>query len=245
MVAYDAFPVLKARSARGLSLPAYVLETLSYAITLSYSARNGFPFSTYGENFFLTLQNALITILVVYYPSTPLRRKEATILPSVLTLLATLGVSFVLYAIPKSTLSVLQVATLPLSVFSKLPQITANHRARSTGNLSAFAVGSQIAGCLARLFTTITEVGDPILFLGFAVALALNCVLGAQMWLYWNADVELKEEVAMGNLPAVGEKEKTWARSGQVDIVVPPVSPAATSQRFSSPSGRRWSRKVD
>lgn len=150
-----------------------------------------------------------------------------------------------LSAIPMSTLSVLQVSTLPLSVFSKLPQITANHRARSTGNLSAFAVGSQVAGCLARLFTTITEVGDQILLLGFAVALALNCVLGAQMWMYWNADAELKEEAASEKLPPIGEKDKTWARSGQVDIVVPPVSPAAVNQRFSSPSGRRWSRKVD
>lgn len=44
--------ISQARSAIGLSLPAYVLETLSYAISLAYAYRSSFPFSTYGENFF-------------------------------------------------------------------------------------------------------------------------------------------------------------------------------------------------
>lgn len=69
-------------SARGLSLPAYVrspkhleskltleqiLETFSYAISLAYASRNAFPFSTYGENLFLTIQNVIITLLIVWY----------------------------------------------------------------------------------------------------------------------------------------------------------------------------------
>lgn len=44
-----------------------ILETFSYAITLSYAARNAFPFSTYGENLFLTIQNVIITLLIVWY----------------------------------------------------------------------------------------------------------------------------------------------------------------------------------
>jgi len=39
--------ILNARSARGISLAAYVLESLAYAITLAYAFRNLFPFSTY------------------------------------------------------------------------------------------------------------------------------------------------------------------------------------------------------
>ena len=41
------------------------------------------------------------------------------------------------------------------------------------------------AGCVARLFTTATEVGDSLVAAGFALALVLNLVLGAQLWLYW------------------------------------------------------------
>ncbi|EJC98091.1 mannose-P-dolichol utilization defect 1 protein [Fomitiporia mediterranea MF3/22] len=227
--------ILRARSARGLSFTAYVLETLSYAITLVYSYRNDFPFSTYGENFFLTLQNALITVLMAYYPTSTMHRVKTNVSSAMVTLLAVLAGGFALYTLPPTTLALLQLATTPLSVLSKLPQIMTNHRARSTGQLSAFAVISQIAGCLARLFTTATEVGDPLLFLAFATALALNCVLGAQMWMYWGRDAESKG-VDIGRGPPM-EKDR-------VDIVIQPASPAG-QQRFASPTGRRWSRKVD
>jgi hypothetical protein len=44
-----------------------ILETASYAISLAYASRNHFPFSTYGENFFLTIQNVVITLLILYF----------------------------------------------------------------------------------------------------------------------------------------------------------------------------------
>lgn len=237
--------VLRARSARGLSFTAYVLETLSYAITLVYSFRNDFPFSTYGENFFLTLQNAIITVLIAYYPSSSIRQVRNNAGAAFATFLATLAGAFTLYCVPSTSLSLLQLGTTPLSVLSKLPQIMTNHRARSTGQLSAFAVISQIAGCFARLFTTVTETGDPLLFLAFATALALNCVLGAQLWMYWGQDADTKG-IDIGKMHPP-EKEKQWSRPAQVDIVVQPASPSTPGPRYSSPtpSGRRWARKVD
>lgn len=39
---------------------------MSYAVSLAYASRNAFPFSTYGENFFLTIQNVVITLLILY-----------------------------------------------------------------------------------------------------------------------------------------------------------------------------------
>lgn len=233
--------VLSAQSARGLSLPAYVLETLSYAITSAYSFRNDFPFSTYGENLFLTVQNTLITLLIIYLPSPSLRHSQNVPSRVIIACISTLAAAFALYTLPKDTLSVLQLATLPLSLFSKLPQILQNARARSTGQLSAFAVISQIAGCLARLFTTATEVGDNIVAAGFALALVLNAVLGVQMWLYWG-----KEETEETNLEKtrfsgiVGERE--WHRQEKIDVVVPPQSPMP---RSSTPTGRKWARKID
>ncbi|EGN99172.1 hypothetical protein SERLA73DRAFT_182038 [Serpula lacrymans var. lacrymans S7.3] len=221
--------ILSARSARGLSLPAYVLETLAYAITSAYSYRSDFPFSTYGENLFLTIQNTLITLLIIQYPTA--LAKNPKIKPLSLLL-------------PKDTLALLQLATLPLSLFSKLPQIMQNSRAQSTGQLSAFAVISQIAGCLARLFTTATEVGDAIVTAGFALALVLNIILGAQLWMYWGKDE--KEDFGKTRIGVLSEKEKEdWApeRQSRVDVVVTPKSPVP--RHTSSPSGRRWSRKLD
>lgn len=103
--------------------------------------------------------------------------------------------------IPHWLLAFLQAATLPLAVSAKLPQIMQNSRARSTGQLSAFAVGAQVLGCLARLYTTAMEVGDWLIASAFAMALALNGILGVQLWRYWGKggiydteDYELAEQ---------------------------------------------------
>ncbi|KAF5379533.1 hypothetical protein D9615_006540 [Tricholomella constricta] len=241
--------ILNARSARGLSLTAYVLETLSYAITLTYSFRNGFPFSTYGENFFLTIQNAVITLLIIFYASSSSKKSSKLVTGAVSMAIA--GVT--LYSLPPNSLAALQLATLPLSLFSKLPQIRQNARSQSTGQLSAFAVISQIAGCMARLFTTATEVKDSLVAAGFALALLLNLVLGAQLWMYWgqsDIDVKGKDKYELHSVEAEKEKEIERASPAAHDPA-PWQSPqhhrvATPPPRSSSATGaRKWARKVD
>ncbi|KAF8585070.1 mannose-P-dolichol utilization defect 1 protein [Ramaria rubella] len=229
--------ILRAQSARGLSFSSYVLETLAYAITLAYSARNDFPFSTYGENFFLTIQNVLITLLIIHHLPSPGLPKRSSSTPKLLMALGiSLAVTYTLTIVPASILSLLQVATIPLSLLSKFPQIYEIQRARSTGQLSSIAIFSQVAGCLARLFTTATEVGDPIVFAGFLLALLLNLVLGAQMYAFWGRE---GDEKVLGRLPS---KEKESLER----IIVPPLSPLPSqSQSQPSQGGRRWARKVD
>ncbi|KAJ8509080.1 hypothetical protein ONZ45_g8698 [Pleurotus djamor] len=252
--------IVNAQSARGLSLEAYILETLSYAITLAYSFRNDFPFSTYGENFFLALQNTIITLLIIVYaPRRPLSSNPSSKLFTAATGMVVAAAT--LFLVPMTALSYLQFSTLPLSVFSKLPQIRQNARSQSTGQLSAFAVISQIAGCLARLFTTATEVGDSLLATGFALALALNCVLGAQMWMYWG-----KDEVSVGGMGNGKEKYDQGIAMDDFQKKEPPhtaqlmqeeeaaytaawTPPTPVNvQRMSTPppsAGRKWARKVD
>lgn len=195
------FLIISARSARGLSLSSFSLETLAYSINTTYSFRHEFPFSTYGENFFLSLQNAIIVLLIIHYrPSLSFdhnKRRQHILFAS---LSMSLGI-LLLSAIPHWLLAFLQAATLPLAVSAKLPQIMQNARAKSTGQLSAFAVGAQVLGCLARLYTTAMEVGDWLVASAFAMALVLNGILGVQLWRYWGKggiydaeDYELAEQ---------------------------------------------------
>lgn len=149
-------------------------------------------------------------------------------------------------------------ATVPLSLASKLPQIIQNSQAKSTGQLSSFAVIAQIVGCLARLFTTATEVGDPILVAGFGMALLLNCVLGAQVWMYWGNKgvVEAKAKSKVEEVKAeavevapVAEKiaDKVKEEETAYSATWTPSTPK-NMQRMSTPppsGGRKWARKVD
>ncbi|KAG7442930.1 mannose-P-dolichol utilization defect 1 protein [Guyanagaster necrorhizus] len=235
--------VLKSHSAEGLSLGSYILETLSYCINLLYSFKNGFPFSTYGENFFLTFQNALITQLIVFF-SPNAQEKIILVAGGLAVFVSTLS------SLSTEILSYLQIATLPLSLFAKIPQITQNYRSKSTGQLSAFAVIAQILGCVARLFTTMQEVGDPVVLTGFALALMLNGVLGAQLWMYWGAQPKKVEEKA----PEAAKGEVMTEVNGKVQAYDQPPRPQtpprphAPSFRTGTPppsGGRKWSRKLD
>lgn len=98
-------------------------------------------------------------------------------------------------------MALLQAATIPLSLTSKVPQILSNHHAKGTGNLSAFAVFNALLGCIARLFTTKQEVGDPLIFWSFAGAAAFNAVIAAQMILYWNDGSVRREGGILDTLP--------------------------------------------
>lgn len=242
--------VVNAHSARGLSLSAYILETLSYAITLAYSFRHQFPFTTYGENLFLTLQNVLITFLIiVYLPNkSSTRKRDSKSKSIIITSLLTVVVGAALYTISLRTLALLQITTLPLSLFSKIPQIRQNFRSKSTGQLSAFAVISQIAGCLARLFTTATEVGDSLVSAGFALALLLNIILGVQLWVYWGRG----EDLNLGHGYEPEEKANSQhASQWREPIETSNSMPAVISRHLSMPPpqtssvGRKWARKVD
>lgn len=260
-----AFIVVNVRSARGLSLPSYVLETLSYAITLAYAFRHQYPFSTYGENLFLTFQNVVITLLIIYYaPSHLLTRQQAKMQKLIAASLFTVVTCFFLGTISLDILAFLQFTTLPLSLLSKLPQIRQNFRSQSTGQLSAFAVISQIAGCLARLFTTVTEIGDALVSAGFCLALFLNVILGAQLWLYWGQWDDAKVELEMDHKFIVYDEKPTtdvpiWQSQTFTSSVYAPTAPASTAStesatnRISTPpprapsstGTRKWARKLD
>ena len=192
-------------------------------------------------------------LIVLYAPR--ISNKATTLATTTIATAASLAA---LYVVPPSSLALLQMSTLPLSVFSKLPQIRQNARAQSTGQLSSIAVIAQIAGCLARLFTTATEVNDQIVSAGIAVALILNIILGIQMYMYWPTKAEKpayetqpingtrKTESAYPEVPAVHEPttSSTWNQTSQPlqhRVSTPPPPRAQTP----SSGGKKWTRKVD
>jgi len=112
-------------------------------------------------------------------------------------------------------------------------------------------------GCIARLFTTATEVRDTLVLSGFALALMLNLVLGSQMWMYWGHEakakptrkvtkVEESEEIASPQVKA--EKDKEDGKSSTYEALggsPQPVHRFTTPPRnLSAGSQRKWARKI-
>lgn len=231
----DLCLVLSSKSAAGLSLPSSVLSTTSYMITAAYGFKSEFPFSTYGENLFLSVQDAIVTLLILSFTSP----SSKTSLPLTSALL--LGSASFLYATDLHTLSMLQVATIPLSIGSKIPQIVQNYKRKDTGMLSGVVVWTQVLGTIARLYTTMAELSSPAILVSFSAALVLNIVLAVQILLYGSKGAGVKQVVS----------EKPQTEDGFAKDVRPerPATPASRSGTpvpgQSGGGGKKWARKLD
>ncbi|KAI9702256.1 MAG: hypothetical protein M1820_006188 [Bogoriella megaspora] len=179
--------ILNAQSGEGISFLSYLLETLSYTVTLAYSARQGFPFSTYGETALIAAQNVAISTLVLHYGG-----KDAAAAVFIAGLAALGYTLFAGNLVDLKTLSYLQAGAGILGVASKVPQVWTIWQEGGTGQLSAFAVFNYLAGSLSRIFTTLQEVDDKLILYGFVAGFALNAVLAGQMIYYWNSPTSSK-----------------------------------------------------
>ncbi|KAI5803913.1 hypothetical protein EDC01DRAFT_611654 [Geopyxis carbonaria] len=176
------FKLCSSRSPQGVSFAAYALETVAYLITLAYNTAAGNAASTYGEIAFLALQNVVVSLLLLEFAG---RRSAAG--AWVAAIAAGAYTLFTPGLLSSEQLALAQAATIPLALAAKVPQIWTIARQGSTGQLSAFAVFNYLLGSLARVFTTLAEVDDPLILWGFVAGAALNAVLAAQMVWYWNA----------------------------------------------------------
>lgn len=205
--------LLNSQSAAGISFLAYALETASYLISLAYNARQGFPFSTYGETALIAVQNVAIAVLVLKYSG-----QSAAAVGFVAALGAAGYALFNAGVVDMKMLGYLQAGAGVLGVASKVPQIATVWRQGGTGQLSAFAVSfcccccfrrfgcfslgtrftdadfacfsqvfNYLFGSLSRIFTTIQEVDDNLILYGFIAGFALNAILAFQMVYYWNS----------------------------------------------------------
>jgi mannose-P-dolichol utilization defect protein 1 len=127
--------LLSSKSAAGISFLSYALETVAYLITLSYNVRMNNPFSTYGENIFIAVQNIAIATLVLHYGG-----KGAGAAAFVAVLGAGLYALFSEDIVDMKTMAMLQAAAGVIGVASKLPQILTIFMEGGTGQLSSFAV---------------------------------------------------------------------------------------------------------
>ena len=145
-----------------------------YLISVSYNLRFQYPFSTWGDVGMVAVQQAAILGLVFHFnKSTPTALKIGTAL-------GLLAISVYLFTgvCSIAALQFMQACSaVLLALGGRLPQIILNIRRGNSGELSSASTGLSVAGNLARVFTTISLVGDPIILATAASQLVLNSIL--------------------------------------------------------------------
>ncbi|EGD89251.1 hypothetical protein H112_02864 [Trichophyton rubrum D6] len=215
--------LISSRSAAGVSFTSYALETTSFLITLAYNARQGFPFSTYGEVALIAVQDIVVSVLVLVFSGQTASAGAF--------LAAVVGIVYALLfsgetIVDQATMGYLQAGAGLLGIASKLPQIYTIWNQGGIGQLSSFAVFNYLFGSLSRIFTTLQEVDDKLILYGFVAGFTLNVILAGQVIYYWNAPSAVTEKTSTR---VSHEQESAGVSSGVSQS--PPVKGPSTRRR--------------
>ena len=179
--------ILVAGSTKGLSSFSLFAELLAFILTWSYSAFQEFPFTTWGESMFLTLQNSIIILLGYSYSRDYLR-----LLLFPLCLVG--GLSLLLSnQLPPQVYFYLQASVIPLAISGKLKQIQENYSNASTGQLSFVTLLLLFIGTIIRMYTTVKETGDNLSLFIYIISALLNLTLVLQILYYSKSRKQLSE----------------------------------------------------
>eukprot|EP00930_Biecheleria_cincta_P090389 TRINITY_DN7975_c0_g1_i1.p1 TRINITY_DN7975_c0_g1~~TRINITY_DN7975_c0_g1_i1.p1 ORF type:complete len:231 (+),score=36.74 TRINITY_DN7975_c0_g1_i1:80-772(+) len=173
--------IVRARSVLGISEFWAVFECVGYGATCLYNIISGHPFAAWGEAANIFAQNSVIVIL--YW-----RFCAEVQLPARLSAVA-VCVAFSVYLLavdaPPAVVTVVGLVPSISMVASRLPQMFLNFRQGHTGQLAASTFVLQLAGSLARIFTTIHLMsGDHIVLLQQGASAVLNAAIILQIWRY-------------------------------------------------------------
>lgn len=180
--------ILQNKSGEGINLYSVTLDLTAMVIHISYNFINKFPFSSWGDTFFVAIQTAAIAFLVLWYNGAKSQ--------SFLYILVLLGVCYVLMGglTPISVLWSLTSVNIFIVVAGKLLQAWTNYNNGHTGQLSAATLILLLAGSLARIFTSIQQTGDTLVILTFIASTAVNALLVYQLVYYWDKTVKTKSD---------------------------------------------------
>ena len=169
--------IVLTKDVEGLSEIAFYSEVPMGITTVMYNYRHGNPFSSYGEVVAILIQNIILVYLLWAFmkPPAPAQTKLGVIACCV-------SVGFACHTMRPEILYLLPLSNLPIMVWSRLAQILTNFKRGSTGQLSLITNFLTFGGTLARIFTTIQEVGwDLSLLAGLVISAALSGILMSQV----------------------------------------------------------------
>jgi mannose-P-dolichol utilization defect 1 len=172
--------VVAAESGDGLATSTLLIETFGYSYNLAAHYRMRYPLSTYGDFGVLILQNSILIALVYRFSG-----RASTGGAAVAALFCGLAL-MCSPAFPVSVLKLMTLGNVPVTIAARLPQILKSSRDKSTGRLSAVTCCGLFLGSSARVFTTLQDVDDVNILVGYITSASLNAVIASQVLYYGN-----------------------------------------------------------
>lgn len=127
------FRIAASRSGQGILPSMFYIESFMYIIAGNYNIHIQSPFSVYGENFFLLLQNFVIIGLLWTFQKDNKRSTQILVAVGMVSLFTYLWTGTY---VPEGVWQLLMNLQFLMISYSRLPQIINNFTTKSTGQLS-------------------------------------------------------------------------------------------------------------
>ena len=178
------YNILKNKDATGISASAFYFDVAGYTVSPVYGFKKGFPISTYGETFIILVENLVLVLLLWRYA----KGDDAASTNFKIVVTAFYACCWAaLFNLPDELLYILPMIGSSMVLYSRLPQIYLNFSNGHTGQLAIVTWLLNVIGVIARVFTTATELNDPIQLASHSVAMLLNLTVVAQILMYREA----------------------------------------------------------
>jgi mannose-P-dolichol utilization defect protein 1 len=173
--------ILKTKSVAGMSPPAVYSECLMYANAAFYSYLQGNPFTAYGETLLITIQSAIVILLMWKLKVEPkVSLQERFIVSACFAAYVS-----IVFSLPADQRHLLLSINMPVTFFSRGSQIYCYYTAKHTGSQSIVTNIMNFTGSAIRVMTTINLVGFDIPMLaGYGISLFLNAIMITQFLIY-------------------------------------------------------------
>ena len=187
----QVFNIVLAKSGKGILASMFYMECFMHIISGCYNIHLASPFSVYGENFCLLVQNILLIVLLWVY-----ERRATTDTSKVIISFIIVNSLLILWLdifVPEYIWKLLMNIQIFMVAYSRIPQILENHRTKFTGELSSVMFLLNTLGNLARTFTFIKETQDLLNIFTSGLSAILNFSIFIQILLYWKNGAPNKE----------------------------------------------------
>lgn len=181
--------ILSAGSVEGLSLSSFYFQLIMTLITVGYNLHLKAHITTYAENISVMIQTAIIIIL--HWKFNP--KTNALNIVASTGLFASIGAVMYLDILPDIVYQGIGIINIVLFILAVTPQIRMNYQNKSTGQLAFITTSLAFAGNVARVFTTLQEVKDPLLMAFFIIGTLLNGIVLLQFFIYGGAPKAKKD----------------------------------------------------
>ncbi|EER03947.1 Mannose-P-dolichol utilization defect 1 protein, putative [Perkinsus marinus ATCC 50983] len=171
------------KSVQGISEASFALEFIASSLFCTYNMLMRHPFAAWGEMFFVSVQCMILLCLFWWYAP------QIDLLPRVLLMnMGSFGFMWAMSGqMPEQFLPLLGMAPAVLGIAARLPQIALNFKQGNTGHLAFLTFFLSFMGNLARIFTTLKQLNDPVTLASHVCAALCNGTIVAQILYYWNA----------------------------------------------------------